>query len=269
MSQLERLAEAVVQMGKQSGPAMETVDQSQRSAERLAVAVPNDSDGYSCTIRTHLYEASAALRDVARALAEFDRHAEAFANGLIGERSTGFNGLTHQDAGLGLEPSGDGSTLSSDQQDFIGSEFKTPGGSAFFAADDIEMRRSALALGSFPGEYTLDVHGTPSAVQIPIEGATKSLNASEFAAVVKASTAWNGQPIRLFSCNTGEGQNSFGQQLADALGVRVTAPNKPAWGGSGRPVVSDSVAKVVQGSWRFVPMDPPNGRWVVFLPRKV
>jgi len=84
MSQLERLAEAVVQMGKQSGPAMETVDRSQRSAERLATAVPNDSDGYSRMIRTHLYEASAALRDVARSLADFDKQADAFAKRLVG-----------------------------------------------------------------------------------------------------------------------------------------------------------------------------------------
>jgi hypothetical protein len=84
MSQLERLAEAVVQMGKQSGPAMETVDQSQRSAERLAVAVPNDSEGYSRTIRTHLYEAAAALREVARLLSDFDKQAEAFAKRLVG-----------------------------------------------------------------------------------------------------------------------------------------------------------------------------------------
>ena len=84
MSQLERLAEAIVQVGKQSGPAMAVVDGSQRAAERLAAAVPNDIDGHSRTIRTHLYEASAALRDVARLLADFDKQADSFAKRLVG-----------------------------------------------------------------------------------------------------------------------------------------------------------------------------------------
>ena len=38
-----------------------------------------------------------------------------------------------------------------------------------------------------------------------------------------------GMSVRLLSCNTGKGNNSFAQQLADELGVRVYAPDQYDW----------------------------------------
>lgn len=35
--------------------------------------------------------------------------------------------------------------------------------------------------------------------------------------------------VRLLSCNTGKGNNSYAQQLADELGVRVYAPDQYDW----------------------------------------
>lgn len=90
MSQLERLAEAIVQVGKQSGPAQQSIARTQQAASRLAPMVPNDEAGYSRTIRTHLYAAAEALRDVERLLTEFDKQADAFAKRLVGgSASTG------------------------------------------------------------------------------------------------------------------------------------------------------------------------------------
>ena len=36
---------------------------------------------------------------------------------------------------------------------------------------------------------------------------------------------YKGEKIRLLSCNTGSTKNRFAQQLANALGVEVEAPN--------------------------------------------
>lgn len=89
MSQLERLAEAIVQVGKQSGPAQQSIARTQQAASRLAPMVPNDEAGYSRTIRTQLYAAAEALRDVERLLTDFDKQADAFAKRLVGEGAIG------------------------------------------------------------------------------------------------------------------------------------------------------------------------------------
>ena len=91
MSQLERLAEAIVQVGKQSGPAQQSIARTQQAASRLAPMVPNDEAGYARTIRTHLYAAAEALRDVERLLTDFDKQADAFAKRLVGASA----GLTY------------------------------------------------------------------------------------------------------------------------------------------------------------------------------
>lgn len=48
------------------------------------------------------------------------------------------------------------------------------------------------------------------------------------AAIIRHTKGWNGQNIRLLSCSTGkrvEGDYCFAEELANALGVKVKAPN--------------------------------------------
>ena len=47
------------------------------------------------------------------------------------------------------------------------------------------------------------------------------------ASVIRHSNGWNGQKVRLLSCNTGkriENDYCFAEELANALGVKVKAP---------------------------------------------
>jgi len=68
------------------------------------------------------------------------------------------------------------------------------------------------------------------------------------------------QPIRLFSCDTGKDPNGFAQQLADELGVKVTAPTEPVWSTkNGEPFVT-SIGE------DGMPVKPPTGTWVEFEP---
>lgn len=48
---------------------------------------------------------------------------------------------------------------------------------------------------------------------------------TEFAEFLRTSTNYKGEDIRLASCATGKGDNSFAQQLSKELGVRVMAPD--------------------------------------------
>lgn len=172
-------------------------------------------------------------------------------------------------------PSGSnaGNTISNAQAEFVGAEFRTSVGSAFYRPEDLSYRSAAGDVPPYPGEYVLDLHGTPDVVQL-VDGDGRGilqLNAIEFAEVVKR-TAWSGEPIRLFSCNTGEIENGFAQQLADVLGVPVTAPTAPVWSSSeGGPVsVSDveTVFDPVLQDYIDRPKKPDSGVWRTFYPQQ-
>ncbi|WP_309129953.1 hypothetical protein [Microbacterium sp.] len=133
---------------------------------------------------------------------------------------------------------------------------RTDGGWHFLPEKD---RAAAGDVPAYPGEYVLDLHGAPHAVQ---GGDGSMMDAAEFAEHLQKHTDWDGKsPIRLFSCDTGSAPDGFAQQLADRLGVDVTAPTKPVWStAGGSPFVTD--IDPITGA----PVWPPNGAWVRFEP---
>ncbi|KOV87236.1 hypothetical protein [Nocardia sp. NRRL S-836] len=138
----------------------------------------------------------------------------------------------------------------------------TPAGRAFYQAGD-EMLADADQVPPKPGSYTVDVHGNATSVRI----GTERLTADDLAAIIEADPNWQGQPIRLLSCNTGHDDNGFAQQLADRLGVPVTAPSDYAGTfADGRPFVATARA---DESGRLVPKIPPDGNWRTFTPTPV
>jgi hypothetical protein len=77
----------------------------------------------------------------------------------------------------------------------------------------------------------------------------------------------NAKQIQLLSCQTGLGENSFAQQLADKLGVPVRAPNNYVFfRADGTPCLGDmypTSAGVKAGT--YVP--GTSGDWIIFRPR--
>lgn len=74
--------------------------------------------------------------------------------------------------------------------------------------------------------YDVAMHGSPTAVGF----GTKEVNMSPrlLASIIRHSDGWNGQKIRLLSCSTGKQMGDdycFAEELANALGVTVKAPN--------------------------------------------
>lgn len=74
--------------------------------------------------------------------------------------------------------------------------------------------------------FDVAMHGSQTAVGF----GTKELNMSPrlLAAVIRHSKGWNGQKVRLLSCRTGarmENDYCFAEELANALGVEVKAPD--------------------------------------------
>lgn len=74
--------------------------------------------------------------------------------------------------------------------------------------------------------FDVAMHGTPDAVGFG--SSETNMSARLLASVIRHSEGWNGQKIRLLSCSTGK-QNGddycFAEELANALGVKVKAPN--------------------------------------------
>lgn len=92
-----------------------------------------------------------------------------------------------------------------------------------FDKDD-DLYLDAFSIEELPDYEDVCIHGSPSSVQKKINGKKTDMNASEFAKYLK-TTNYKGGNIRLASCETGKGDNSFAQQLSKELGVKVIAPD--------------------------------------------
>lgn len=145
--------------------------------------------------------------------------------------------------------------------------FDTQAGRGYYPSSDADMRATATALKPFQGEYTVDVHGDPNNVYV----GTVQLDADQVSELIRADANWNNQPVRLFSCNTGEGVDPIAQQVADRLGVSVTAPVERAWSGmSGDSFVAPAKTEwqVINGRFQEVevPGTPIPDGWRTFTP---
>jgi hypothetical protein len=142
-------------------------------------------------------------------------------------------------------------------------KLRTPAGEAFYRVDDIDMRRLALSLPPEQGKFTADLHGNSESVNV----GGRSLTGRDLASFLESENSdWSGEPIRLFSCNTGKGEDPFAQKLADRLGVPVTAPTELGWSDIAGNSWSATKTKNAKGDW--VSTWPPDGEWVTFNPLK-
>lgn len=159
---------------------------------------------------------------------------------------------------------GSAPTFSSDRaQSSWAQGFTTPAGRAYFPPGEGAMRDLAAALKPFEGEYTVDAHGSPTSVSV---GGTE-LNAPKLAELVQADPGWRGRPVRLFSCNTGQGEQPIAADLAAELNVKVTAPEDLVWSNSkGESWVGPYEWKMVGGTMQRVPGLPRADGWKIFKP---
>lgn len=83
-SQVQQVADAIIEVGRQSGQVQQGLNKVGRSVTGLAVSLPNDEAGFSRRIRTELYAAADEARNALVALEEFSKTSEAFAQRLVG-----------------------------------------------------------------------------------------------------------------------------------------------------------------------------------------
>lgn len=102
---------------------------------------------------------------------------------------------------------------------------KLENGFAAFPENDV-LRESIKNVKPLKTYFDVAMHGSPSAVGFGTE--QTNMSPRLLASVIGHSEGWDGQKIRLLSCSTGAANGDdycFAEELANALGVAVKAPN--------------------------------------------
>ena len=79
------------------------------------------------------------------------------------------------------------------------------------------------------GQFDVVAHGNPNGVQIFHNEQNLIVDHRTAARLIQNTDGYNGQQIRLLSCNTGSLDNGFAQNLANTLNVAVSAPTNYLW----------------------------------------
>ena len=106
---------------------------------------------------------------------------------------------------------------------------KTQGGFECFPDGD-PLKRNIQNVAPVDAYFDVAMHGTSDAVCFG--GTERNMNARMLASVIRHSEGYTGQNIRLLSCSTGKKEGDspcFAEDLANALGVTVLAPNLPLY----------------------------------------
>lgn len=122
--------------------------------------------------------------------------------------------------------------------------------------DGDQLNEHAKNVAPIEGFFDVAMHGTPQSVEFRSE--ENKMSARTLATVIRHSKGYSGQNIRLLSCNTGKiiGEKyCFAEELANALGVSVTAPNKALY------IFQDGRLKVGKfGDGEFITYKPNQRR---------
>jgi hypothetical protein len=138
----------------------------------------------------------------------------------------------------------------------------TADGRGFYEKNDDKMWAAADSVVPYPGRYTADLHGNAHAFRV----GRHNLDAGQLAALVRRDDNWQGRPVLLVSCETGQGDNPIAQDLADELGVTVTAPTELAFSSPDGRVYTTSEYEDEHGN--IVQTIPYDGVWRNFEPRQ-
>lgn len=108
----------------------------------------------------------------------------------------------------------------------------------------------SLSIEEEDGFEDICLHGCPESVQRIVDGKPVNMSAKEFAVFLKEKTSYNGGDIRLASCATGQGDNSFAQQLSRELGVAVKGADSDVYFAPDEGVLFVGSPYANTGRWR-------------------
>lgn len=113
-----------------------------------------------------------------------------------------------------------------------------------------ELYVEAFSVEEEAGFTDIYLHGSPSSVQITVNGKPKNLTPAEFEQLLK-SKGINGGDIRLCSCSTGYGDDSFARQLSEIHNGKVKAPDSDVYYAPDEGTVFNGDPNANVGKWRI------------------
>ncbi|WP_267269552.1 DUF637 domain-containing protein [Pseudomonas protegens] len=116
----------------------------------------------------------------------------------------------------------------------------TPGPINFMGdADQFFKNASKRSDIDADGFFDVVAHGSKQKIEIVTPNGTVMADQRVVSKLIENNPNYNGQPIRLLSCDTGACDAGFAQNLANKMGVAVKAPTNLVWAyGDGKMVVA-------------------------------
>ncbi|WP_254780421.1 DUF637 domain-containing protein, partial [Pseudomonas azotoformans] len=140
-----------------------------------------------------------------------------------------------------------------------------------FMGDADQFFKNASKRTDIDAEGFFDVvaHGSKQKIEIFTPNGTVMADQRVVSRLIENNPGYNGQPIRLLSCDTGGCDTGFAQNLANKMGVPVKAPTNLVWAyGDGKMIVAPR-SSLSQSSPLFNVPDLSNqGVFKVFYPGK-
>lgn len=96
-------------------------------------------------------------------------------------------------------------------------------------SDDFSRFSSRRADIDPAGHFDVVAHGTSTDIEVMTANGPVTVNQRVAARLIKQSPGYNGQPIRLLSCETGACDTGFAQNLANKMKTPVQAPTDLVW----------------------------------------
>lgn len=109
----------------------------------------------------------------------------------------------------------------------------------------------AYSMEEEDGFENVCMHGSPNSVQRIINGVPTNYSAVEFAEYLRKTKEYNGTDLKLLSCSTGKGDNSFAQQLSKELGIKVKAPDDDVYYAVEEGIAFVGASNANTGKWRL------------------
>jgi filamentous hemagglutinin len=145
-----------------------------------------------------------------------------------------------------------------------------PGPANFMGSTDLFFKNASKRSDvDADGFFDVIAHGSTQKIEIVTPNGTVMADQRLVSRLIENNPGYNGQPIRLLSCDTGACDAGFAQNLANKMGVPVKAPTNLVWAyGNGMMVVAPRTSSSPSSPLFNVPDLKNQGTFKVFNPGK-